>query len=260
MSDPRPSTVLSVVIPIYNELDTWRELVRRVSLAPLGDVGLQVILIDDASTDGSREQIQSFERELAQKGGRIWEAPGAAGWIEHVVLYHPLNRGKGGALRTGFAAASGDFVLVQDADLEYDPAQYPQVLAPLLGGGAKVVYGNRFWAGKPHHAGTMNYLANLLLTALSNWTTGLRLSDMETCYKAFRLEVIQAVHIEQERFGFEPEVTAKIAAMGLAVVEVPVSYCGRTKAQGKKIGFWDGLETLGCIWKYRPRKTVERRT
>lgn len=252
MSPSRPSTVLSVVIPIYNELDLWRELVRRVSQVSLGDIGLQIILIDDASTDGTREQIQSFEQD------RRAVEPETGRWIEYVVLYHSRNLGKGGALRTGFAAASGDFVIVQDADLEYDPEQYPEIITPLLEGRAKVVYGSRFFAGKPRHAATLNYLANRVLTAFSNWTTGLRLSDMETCYKAFRLEVIQSIRIEQERFGFEPEITAKVAAMGLAIVEVPVRYVGRSKAQGKKIGFSDGLEAMGCIWKYRPRKTVGR--
>lgn len=234
---------LSVVIPIYNERDTWRQLVRRVCEVTLPGIHMQLVLVDDASTDGTREQIQQFQREVSARPG---------GATTFVFLYHPANRGKGAGLRTGFAAATGEFVIVQDADLEYDPTQYPEVLAPLLEGRTKVVYGSRFTAGKPPHAAWLTYLANRFLTTLSNFTTGLGLSDMETCYKAYAREVLASVTIEQDRFGFEPEITAKVAAMGLRVTEVPIRYVGRTKAQGKKIGFKDGLNAIGCIWKYRP--------
>lgn len=243
---------LSVVIPIYNERDTWHELVRRVCEVKLPEMDKQLVLIDDASIDGTREQIQTFEKETRTGlfSGQWSSQPG----VSFLFLYHPQNRGKGAALRSGFAAATGDFVIVQDADLEYDPTQYPEILAPLLKDKVKVVYGSRFTAGKPNQAAWSSYLANRLLTAMSNWTTGLTITDMETCYKAFAREVVASVTIEQNRFGFEPEITAKVAAMGLQITEVPIRYFGRTKAQGKKIGFKDGFNAMSCIWKYRPRK------
>lgn len=243
-----PPTLLTVVIPVYNECHTWRELVSRVSRVELEGVNLQIILVDDGSTDGTREQLQSFERERTSADS----GPTGEPKIQLVVIYHARNAGKGAALRTGFAAAKGDCVIVQDADLEYDPADYPNILAPLLAGQAQVVYGSRFTRGKPEHSTWRHYLANRFLTRFSNWTTGLRLTDMETCYKAFRREVIQAIGIEQDRFGFEPEITAKIARMKLNIVEVPIRYVGRTKAEGKKIGLKDGLDAIKCIWKYRP--------
>jgi glycosyltransferase involved in cell wall biosynthesis len=175
------------------------------------------------------------------------------------VLFHDRNRGKGAALRTGFAAAEGDFIIVQDADLEYDPAEYPRLLQPLLAGQADVVYGNRFGKGRAKgYPG--NYLANRFLTCLSNLTTGLRLTDMETCYKVFRREVLQSVRLEQDRFGFEPEITAKLAASGVRVMEVPISYNARTHQEGKKIGWKDGLKATWCILKYGlPARFASRR-
>jgi len=239
-------SILSIVIPIYNELDTWRELLRRVEavdLSPLG-VGRQIILVNDASTDGTTEQLDDWWRELPDENK-------TAELAAYKLLRHEKNQGKGAALRTGFAAADGDIVLVQDADLEYDPAEYPQLLAPILEGRADVVYGSRFLAGRPKKIRRANYLANRLLTFLSNRITGLRLTDMETCYKVFRRDVIARVTIEHDRFDFEPEITAKLAALRVRVVEVPIRYQGRSKDEGKKIGFRDGIAALRCIWKYR---------
>jgi len=234
---------LSVVIPIYNERGTWRELVARVEEVDLGDVARQLVLVDDCSTDGTREQIQAFARRRP----------------DVVVRFHPANAGKGAALRTGFAAATGDFVVVQDADLEYDPADFPALLQPLLSDQADVVYGSRF-LHKPRDTGRRaNYLANRVLTFLSNLTTGLGLTDMETCYKMFRREVLEGIRLEQDRFGFEPEITAKLAAAGVRVVERPIRYAPRTAEEGKKIGLKDGLEAIWCILKYRPRRGRRRR-
>ncbi len=233
---------LSIVIPIYNERDTWRELLRRVEAVDLGEVARQIILVDDCSADGTREQLEAFAAERP----------------DVIVRFHAANAGKGAALRTGFAAASGEFVVVQDADLEYDPRDFPALLGPLLSGEADVVYGSRF-LGHGRTAGSRkNYLANRFLTALSNFTTKLKLTDMETCYKMMRREVLQRIHLEQDRFGFEPEITAKIAALGVRVAERPIRYAPRTAEEGKKIGLKDGFEAIGCILKYRPRRSRRR--
>lgn len=232
------AATLSVVIPIYNERDTWRELLGRVEGVDLGQVRRQLVLVDDCSTDGTRQQLEAF----------AGERPDA------IVAFHPANAGKGAALRTGFAAATGDFVVVQDADLEYHPGDFPALLEPLLSGHADVVYGSRFLGERRPRGNWRNYLANRFLTALSNLTTGLRLTDMETCYKMFRREVLRQVELEQDRFGFEPEITAKLARMGVRIVERPIRYTPRTAEEGKKIGLKDGLEAIACILKYRPGK------
>lgn len=222
---------LTVVIPCYNEKDSIHTIVNKVLAAPIENK--EIIIVDDKSTDGTSEIL---DREIA---------PLVSG-----IIHHEVNRGKGGALRTGFAHATGDVVMIQDADLEYDPDEYPLVVTPVVRGECDVCYGSRFLhqAAKGYKA---NQLANKGLTAMSNFFTRLHLTDMETCYKCFKREVIQAVDIKENRFGFEPEITAKIARMGARVKEVPISYYPRTNAEGKKIGFKDGLRAIYCIWKYR---------
>jgi len=230
---PRPLPLLSVVIPVYNERDTWRALVDRVVAVPLPGLARQIILVDDGSTDGTRQQLGRF-------------SPPAADNLSFAVLCHPLNRGKGAALRTGFAAAGGDFILVQDADLEYDPRDYPRLLQPLLDGRADVVYGSRFARGRRFSA-LANYLANRVLTCLFDLATGARLTDMETGYKLFRRDVIRRVRLRQDRFGFEPEVSAAVVASGARIREVPIRYQPRRRQEGKKITWKDGLQALACI-------------
>ena len=222
---------LTVVIPCYNEKNSIHTIVNKVLAAPIENK--EIIIVDDKSTDGTSEIL---DREIAPLVSRI--------------IHHEVNRGKGGALRTGFAHATGDVVMIQDADLEYDPNEYPLVVTPVVRGECDVCYGSRFLhqAAKGYKA---NQLANKGLTAMSNFFTRLHLTDMETCYKCFKREVIQAVDIKENRFGFEPEITAKIARMGVKVKEVPISYYPRTNAEGKKIGFKDGLRAIYCIWKYR---------
>jgi len=237
--------VLSVVIPVYNELNTWRDLLARVEAVELGGLGKEILLVEDGSKDGTREQLQEFAAQVAQRSDAA-----LAGGTSYRVIFHDRNSGKGAALRTGFAAASGDFIIIQDADLEYDPNDYLRVLAPLLAGQADVVYGSRFKESRSRKGYWKNYLANRFLTWLSNRTTHLGLTDMETCYKCFRREVIQSVRLEQDRFGFEPEVTAKIARRGARVIEVPISYDPRLHSEGKKIGWKDGLKAIWCILKY----------
>ena len=241
--------VLSVVIPVYNELDTWRELLARVEDVPMPHVGRQIILVDDGSTDGTGEQLRQFAQSCA---GQADCRPGP-GEIRRKVVFHGRNMGKGAALRTGFASADGDVVIVQDADLEYDPNDYPRLIGPILRGQADVVYGTRFAPGGGRKGQLGNYLANRLLTWLSNLATGLKLSDMETCYKAFRRDVLGQISLEQDRFGFEPEVTAAIARLDVRVAELPISYRGRSRKEGKKIGWRDGAEAIGCIFRYGRR-------
>ena len=223
---------LSVVMPVYNEHPTLREVVARVLAVPLD---LELICVDDGSRDGSREILA----ELAAAHPQIR------------VLLQPKNIGKGAALRRGIHEATGDFVLIQDADLEYDPADYPALLGPLIQGKADVVYGSRFLGSGPHRV--LYYwhsVGNWLLTILSNALTNMNMSDMETCYKVFRREIIQSIPIEEDRFGFEPEITVKIAKRGLRVYEVGISYWGRTYEEGKKIGWKDGVRALWCLLKY----------
>jgi glycosyltransferase involved in cell wall biosynthesis len=223
---------LSVVIPCYNEVSTIERVIKAVKAAPVES--LEIIVVDDCSRDGTRELL---EGPLANQVDQ--------------VLFHPRNRGKGAALKTGFAAATGDIVIVQDADLEYDPQEFPTVIEPILKGKADVVFGSRFQGGRPHRVVYYwHMLGNNFLTMLSNMFTNINLTDMETCYKAFRREVIQSVDIEESRFGFEPEITAKVAKMGCRIYEVGISYYGRTYNEGKKIGWKDGVRALVCIIKY----------
>ena len=223
---------LSIVIPCYNEAATIERLLETVRAAPWPE--MEIIVVDDGSTDGSRELLK----------GRLRSR------VDHLVV-HEVNRGKGAALRSGIRAATGGAVIIQDADLEYDPAEYPRLLAPIVDGRADVVYGSRFMGGAPHRVLYFwHSVGNGFLTVLSNMFTNLNLTDMETCYKAFRREVIQSIEIEEDRFGFEPEITAKVARRGLRVYEVGISYYGRTYAEGKKIGYKDGFRAIYCILKY----------
>ena len=227
----KDSFVLSIVIPCYNEKDSINTIVKKVLDAPIRNK--EIIVVDDKSTDGTSEILDSTIAPLVSK-----------------VIHHEVNQGKGGALRTGFQHATGDIVIIQDADLEYDPNEYPLTVMPIVNGECDVCYGSRFLnqAAKGYK---VNQLANKFLTKLSNLFTHLRLTDMETCYKTFKREIIQSVEIKENRFGFEPEITAKIAKMGVRVKEVPISYYPRTNEEGKKIGFKDGVRAIYCIWKYR---------
>jgi glycosyltransferase involved in cell wall biosynthesis len=223
---------LSVVMPVYNERATLREVIGRVLAIP---IDIELLCIDDGSSDGSREILA----ELQQKHPQIR------------ALLQPRNMGKGAALRRGIQEATGDFVIIQDADLEYDPFEYPQLLEPLIQGRADVVFGSRFLGGGPHRVLYFwHSVGNWILTLLSNCLTNINLSDMETCYKVFRREVIQSIPLEENRFGFEPEITVKVARRKLRIYEVGISYSGRTYEEGKKIGWKDGVRALYCLVKY----------
>ncbi len=223
---------LSVIIPCYNEAQTIRLIVDRVRAAPVQ--GIEIIVVDDCSRDGTRDILRTQVTPLVSK-----------------IIYHEVNRGKGAALRSGFAAATGDIVIVQDADLEYDPQEYPVLIQPILNGRADVVFGSRFQGGQPHRVVYFwHMVGNKFLTLCSNMATNLNLTDMETCYKVFRREVLQRITIEEDRFGFEPEITAKVAKLHVPIYEVGISYYGRTYAEGKKIGWRDGVRALWAIAKY----------
>ena len=222
---------MSVIIPVYNELQWIRELVRRVEAVPIPK---EIILVDDCSTDGTRDILKQMETE------------------GHKVFYQEVNQGKGAALRRGFKEATGDVVVVQDADLEYDPAEFPKLIQPIVEGRADVVFGSRFIGDNHRVLYFWHYVCNKMLTTLSNMFTNLNLTDMETCYKVFRREVIQGVNLKSNRFGFEPEVTAKIAKRSpkWRIFEIPISYSGRTYEEGKKIGLKDAFQALYCIVRY----------
>ena len=223
---------LSVVIPCFNEAGTIEAVVEAVRANPIEQT--ELIVVDDGSTDGTLDVLRTK----------------LEGRVDRLVC-HDRNRGKGAALRSGFAVATGEIVLIQDADLEYDPRDYPRLLEPILDGRADVVFGSRFVGGQPHRVLYFwHYVLNHLLTTFSNMCTNLNLTDMETCYKAFRRELLTSFEIEESGFGFEPEFTAKVAKLGCRIYEVGVSYSGRTYDEGKKIGWRDGLHAIWCIVKY----------
>ena len=223
---------LSIIIPCYNEKSTIREVIDAVLAAPYDEK--EIIIVDDCSKDGTKEVLLEEIEPLV-----------------HQILFHKVNQGKGAALRTGIQAATGDIVLIQDADLEYDPQEYPNLVEPILRNKADVVYGSRFMGSQPHRVLYFwHSVGNMVLTILSNMFTNLNLTDMETCYKVFRREIIQGISIQENRFGFEPEITAKIAKLECRIFEVGISYYGRTYKEGKKIGWKDGIRAIYCIIKY----------
>lgn len=225
---------LSIIIPCYDEYDSILKILEAVGNSPYPDK--EIIIVDDCSTDGTREKLR---QEIEPSG------------IVEKVLYHEKNQGKGAALRTGIKAATGDIVIIQDADLEYDPNEYPKLVEPILHDKADVVFGSRFLGGDAHRVLYFwHSLGNSVLTFISNMFTNLNLTDMETCYKVFRREIIQSIDIKENRFGFEPEITAKIAKLHCRIYEVGISYYGRTYEEGKKIVWKDGLRALYCIVKY----------
>lgn len=226
---------LSIVMPVYNEKNLVVDVLKKVREIKIDNVDIELIVVDDYSTDGTREILKKEGKKYADK-----------------VLYHEVNQGKGAALRTGFKEITGDVAIVQDADFEYDPMEIPSVVKPIFDGEADVVYGSRFLNGESKGY-KQNQLANKVLTALSNFMTGLKVTDMETCYKAFPADFIKNVEIQEKRFGFEPEITAKVSRAKLKLTEVPISYYPRTKEEGKKINIKDGFRALYCIAKYKKK-------
>ena len=223
---------LSVVVPVFNEKDTIKDIIDQIKESTVEDK--EIVVVDDFSTDGTRDLLKKEIETLVDK-----------------VIYHEKNLGKGAALRSGFKVVTGDCVIIQDADLEYDPSEYPLLMKPIIEGKADVVYGSRFSGMGPHRVLFFwHYVGNRFLTLLSNVVTNLNLTDMETCYKMFRREVIQSINIQENRFGFEPEVTIKVARKGCRIYEVGISYYGRTYEEGKKIGWKDGFRAIYVIIKY----------
>lgn len=236
-NQPDGAPLLSVVIPVYNEIGTIDRILAAVHAV---GIDLEIIVVDDFSTDGTRDRL----KELSPSDDRLR------------VFYHDANQGKGAALRTGFAQATGNYVVVQDADLEYDPSEFPRLLQPVLSGKADVVFGSRFCSSEHHRVLYFwHSVGNKFLTLVSNMFTNLNVTDMETCYKLFRRDVIQDIRIEENRFGFEPEITAKLSryrlnGQPLRIYEIGISYHGRTYQEGKKIGWKDGVRAMWCIVKY----------
>jgi glycosyltransferase involved in cell wall biosynthesis len=229
-------TRLSIIVPAYNEAPTLRAIVAAVLAVKLTDIEKEVVIVDDGSSDGTYAAMEFLRDEHPR---------------EIRILRHEANRGKGAALQTGIQAATGDIVIIQDADLEYDPHDYPRILAPIIENKADVVFGSRFTGDGPHRVLYFwHSLGNRFLTLLSNMFTNLNLTDMETCYKAFRRGIIQSIRIEEPRFGFEPEITAKVSRANCRIYEVGISYAGRTYGEGKKIGWRDGFRAIWCIFKY----------
>ena len=223
---------LSIIMPCYNEINTVDTIVKTVRNVSYPDK--EIIIIDDCSTDGTREKLKNKIESLVEK-----------------IIYHDHNQGKGAALRSGIKAATGDIIIIQDTDLEYDPNEIPMVIQPILDGKADVVFGSRFMGGQPHRVVYFwHMVGNKILTAISNMFTNINLTDMETCYKAFRREILQSIEIEENRFGFEPEITIKVAKKRVRIYEVGISYYGRTYEEGKKIGWKDGMRAIYCILKY----------
>jgi glycosyltransferase involved in cell wall biosynthesis len=242
MDDPK----LSVVIPVFNEKNTLAEILRRVQDDPTRK---EIILVDDFSTDGTRQKLEQMAqlRAAGEAAAPVDDGGDPIPLGDLRIFFQEKNQGKGAALRRGFAEVTGDIVLVQDADLEYDPRDYPKLLEPILDGRADVVYGSRFLGGPQRVNYFWHYVANTMLTLLSDIFTNLKLTDMETCYKVFRKETLEGIKIKSNRFGFEPEITAKIAKKNWRIYEVPISYAGRTYEEGKKITWKDGVKALWCI-------------
>lgn len=230
-ADAAKTMTVAVVIPVYNERDSIAEILRRVYASPITN---EVVVVDDASSDGTADRLDDLQ---VQYGFKLFK--------------HERNQGKGAALRTGFAAVTSDIVIIQDADLEYDPHDYPSLVEPILGGRADVVYGSRFLGGPHRVLYYWHYVANRMLTTLSNMLTNVNLSDMEVGYKVFRREILDKFQIKSNRFNFEPEFTAKVARHHLRIYEMPISYSGRTYEEGKKIGWRDGVAAIAAIIRYR---------
>ena len=231
MAVKKEKIILSVIVPCFNEISTLEEVIDKILKSPVNPK--EIIIVDDYSTDGSREYLKMLKNKKIK------------------VIFHQKNLGKGAALASGINLAKGEIVIIQDADLEYDPNEYPNVLGPILSGKADVVYGSRFQGGQPHRVVYFwHRIGNGFLTIFSNLFTDLNLTDMETCYKAFKTEIIKKIMIEEKRFGFEPEITAKISKLNCRIYEVGISYYGRTYREGKKIGWKDGIRAIYCIIKY----------